>query len=118
MIKLIDGSFKALFGSVGVVLGWSLNALGWSGYLSSTIASIAIVFGCGILISSVFYLFLFRRKQQIVDFERARSIEKWLIGLNLNLVNPSKLDIEDLDRIVSYEEFKAWREGKEFIAVA
>jgi hypothetical protein len=115
MKKPIDGSFKALFGSVGIVVGWTLNASAWSGYFTGTMASIALIMGCGLLIGSILYLIAFRRKQQITDFSRPRSIQDWLYGLNLNIVNPTQADIEDLARLISYEEFKAWREGKEFV---
>jgi uncharacterized membrane protein len=115
MKKPIDGSIKALFGSVGIVIGWTLNALAWSGYFTGTMASIAIILGVVLFSGSIIYLIAFRRKQQITDFNRPRSIQDWLFGLNLNIVNPTTSDIEDLDRLISYEDLKVWMEGKEFI---
>ena len=115
MKKPIDGSIKALFGSVGIVVGWTLNASAWSGYFTGTMASIALILGVGLLIGSILYLISFRRKQQITDFGRSRSIQDWLFGLNLNIVNPTKTDIEDLTRFITYDKLKIWMKGKEFV---
>jgi hypothetical protein len=50
-------------------------------------------------------------EKHIVEFSRPRSIQDWLFGLNLNIVNPTNTDLEDLSRIISYEDLKVWMEG-------
>ena len=116
MKRSLDNSIKILLGSLGVSIGWSLNALAWSGYLHAPFHSIALILGVGLLIASILYPFLFKRKRHISDFKGPRSIEKWLLGLNLKIVNPTKADVDDLDRILSYEDFKVWMNGREFVA--
>jgi hypothetical protein len=115
MKRTLDNSIKILLGLLGIIIGWSLNALAWSGYLHAPFHSIALILGVGLFIASVLYLILFKRKQHISDFTHPRSIGKWLIGLNLNLVNPTKADFDDLDRIVSYEDLKVWMNCREFV---
>lgn len=116
LTELMKKTFRIISCILAFTIGWGLDALAWSGYLKEPFASVALVLGVGLMLTAIVYPIIIiitnKNKDGIISFDEPRTAREWLNDFKWKLVNPTEKDINDLDRMLSNDEFWKWSSGK------